>query len=650
MPTLTSVLPGLAPGNNYDIRVIPRNKSGSGPPSSQITIHTPDVVGVGALKYRGLNALGADQSDYTGLISDFPHANTVIVPFFLQTSNQTSTNVSFQVDAATSAQWIVNAKNAGFNVFVAVYLNPADGSVRQTITPGRSFAGVQTFMANLKSACVTIGQLASARGALGMWCGVELQPWAGSAAGDTGPFNTTHMAEWKTIYSAVKAIWPTGVVSNVAMASAIGLADPTGPWSAKWDFWDAIVFNVYPDTSNSLYTTADFKLFETTQPDADAPTAAAMSNLSIWEAFKHYSLSLGRKIIINEIGIIPAVGNQAHPSGAAASPPPSDYVMQGNWFQAQMDLLQTYVDYFDGFFAFSAGRSLYSSPYTGTSLWGVRGTSAGAVIDAAYATLASASGAGTGAGGGGTGGGSLITGPIVATPGVWETGVINGMNFKFLRPNGYDPTTHTYPAVLFLHQLDNASQIPGQIDPWFNTAAFRSAHPCFVVAPMLDQSADHSGQTINWGGVTATTQAAQLNAIAIMKFFIANYAVDADHVYVTGNDMGATGAWDAMIKYNSATGTVSRLFEAGLMLGGTTLSNGYPQPSGSVITALKDVPLWAIHGELDTNITPDWDRNIYAAIQAASGAMIYTEVSAVGHDVWDTYYPQMTTWDWLFSQ
>ena len=48
-----------------------------------------------------------------------------------------------------------------------------------------------------------------------------------------------------------------------------------------------------------------------------------------------------------------------------------------------------------------------------------------------------------------------------------------------------------------------------------------------------------------------------------------------------------------------------------------------------------------------------WDQNLYAAEQAAGGDMKFTQDNSLGHDVWDTYYPQTGTSSplgWLFSQ
>ena len=78
-----------------------------------------------------------------------------------------------------------------------------------------------------------------------------------------------------------------------------------------------------------------------------------------------------------------------------------------------------------------------------------------------------------------------------------------------------------------------------------------------------------------------------------------------------------------------------------------------PQPNASVVEGLKTVPFWAIHGGQDTTVSPTFDQNLYAAEQAIGGDMKYTQDDSLGHDVWDTYYPQTglgSPLGWLFSQ
>jgi predicted peptidase len=64
----------------------------------------------------------------------------------------------------------------------------------------------------------------------------------------------------------------------------------------------------------------------------------------------------------------------------------------------------------------------------------------------------------------------------LATPGTWTQATYQQMPYYVLLPDGYNAAT-SYPVVLFLHQYQNDSGQPAQTDPWFNTAAFRAAHP-----------------------------------------------------------------------------------------------------------------------------------------------------------------------------
>ncbi len=241
------------------------------------------------------------------------------------------------------------------------------------------------------------------------------------------------------------------------------------------------------------------------------------------------------------------------------------------------------------------------------------------------------------------------------TPGNWITQTINGMQYDVLLPANYDPSIK-YPTVLYLHQLDMGDYPAGllaEANPWFNTTTFRTDYPSIVVMPLLDQTADPSGSTINFGGVSTADTAGEDNAIAALQQVMSQYSSDPSRVYVTGNSMGGIGTEDMVIKYNAYTGTEGKIFAAALSLAGADYGQGYPMPNASVVSALKNVPFWAIHGGQDTTVPLAWDQNLYAAEQAIGGDMKYTQDNTLGHDVWDTYYTQDgagSPLGWLFSQ
>ena len=230
----------------------------------------------------------------------------------------------------------------------------------------------------------------------------------------------------------------------------------------------------------------------------------------------------------------------------------------------------------------------------------------------------------------------------------WITQSYNGMQYIVLLPQNYNPS-QSYSATLYLHQLDNGSFGPQglepQINPWFNNSGNQS----IIVAPLLDQTTDPGGQTINFGGVSTADTAGENNAIGALKQVMSQYSVDRSRVYVTGNSMGGIGTWDMLIKYNAYTGTEGRIFAAGMPIAG----NDYGQNLNQAASLLANVPIWAYHGAQDTQVPLNWDRTM-AADLAGSPTFHYTEDPNGGHDVWDETYGQGngpgTPLGWLDSQ
>jgi len=237
-------------------------------------------------------------------------------------------------------------------------------------------------------------------------------------------------------------------------------------------------------------------------------------------------------------------------------------------------------------------------------------------------------------------------GQAVAQTGEWIGADVNGMHYEVLLPEAYD-AARRYPVVLYLHQLDMGDDPQGllkQVNAWFNTSAFRTRHPCIVVMPLLDQTADKSGRLINFGGAHQG-HVGEDNAIAALKQVMDHYPVDLERVYVTGNSMGGMGTWQMLLAYNTLTGSKEHIFAAGLPLAGTHQAAD-PVKAAQV---LRKVPIWAIHGSADPLVSPNWDRTM-ARLLSRSRTFRYTEDPTLGHDVWDRYYTRPAVLDWLFAQ
>lgn len=108
--------------------------------------------------------------------------------------------------------------------------------------------------------------------------------------------------------------------------------------------------------------------------------------------------------------------------------------------------------------------------------------------------------------------------------------------------------------------------------------------------------------------------------------------------------MGGMGTWQMLLDYNAQTGSKGHIFAAGMPLA----SVQHTADPTAAATALRHVPIWAIHGAQDNEVSLDWDRTM-ARMLSASPTFRYTEVPGAEHDVWDRYYTRQDIWDRLFS-
>ena len=66
---------------------------------------------------------------------------------------------------------------------------------------------------------------------------------------------------------------------------------------------------------------------------------------------------------------------------------------------------------------------------------------------------------------------------------------------------------------------------------------------------------------------------------------------------------------------------------------------------------LKNLPIWAVHGEMDSAVPVNRTRRMIKSIENAGGKPKYTELAGVGHNCWSkAYAPEFGLLDWLFEQ
>lgn len=122
----------------------------------------------------------------------------------------------------------------------------------------------------------------------------------------------------------------------------------------------------------------------------------------------------------------------------------------------------------------------------------------------------------------------------------------------------------------------------------------------------------------------------------IEKTIKENPAVDPDRVYITGISMGGFGTWEILQR-------------KGDLFAGALISCGGADVKCA--DRLTKIPIWAVHGEVDTVVLPSRAIDMQKAIQAAGGTkMIVTIYPKISHAVWNQVYSNIALLDWLFAQ
>src|SRR5688572_2190276 len=64
---------------------------------------------------------------------------------------------------------------------------------------------------------------------------------------------------------------------------------------------------------------------------------------------------------------------------------------------------------------------------------------------------------------------------------------------------------------------------------------------------------------------------------------------------------------------------------------------------------LKDIPLWAFHGDKDTAVPLRKSEEMIEAVKAAGGSPKLTVYPGVGHNSWDKAYRDEKLWEWFLQ-
>ena len=209
-------------------------------------------------------------------------------------------------------------------------------------------------------------------------------------------------------------------------------------------------------------------------------------------------------------------------------------------------------------------------------------------------------------------------------------------------PANYDEAKE-YPVLLLLHGAgergsDNELQLFHAVDELYETRQALMDDCIFLVpqCPLEEQWVDWPWTNGNYSVDEIPESKALSTVIKLLGEILEQYAADTNRVYIMGISMGGFGTWDALVRHEP-------IFAAGVPLCG----GGDP----SKVDILKEIPIWCVHGTVDSAVPFAGTEEMYNTIVAAGGERITFEpMDGMDHNIWDYATTNGALIDWLFAQ
>lgn len=189
-----------------------------------------------------------------------------------------------------------------------------------------------------------------------------------------------------------------------------------------------------------------------------------------------------------------------------------------------------------------------------------------------------------------------------------ESHIYNDMPYRIMKPINYK-SLKKYPVIVSLHGgggrgTDNLKQLRN----WNAILAEeqnRKDYPCYVLAPQANEL---------WNGVHLS------NIKAIIKDLL---SVDMNRIYILGHSMGGHGTY-IIIQIDPD------YFAASAPSAGSGLKDTEAFIDASKI---KDIPIWAFHGDQDKVCPIEKDLKVFTEMQELGGNMKFTTWEGEGHGI-----------------
>ncbi len=197
-------------------------------------------------------------------------------------------------------------------------------------------------------------------------------------------------------------------------------------------------------------------------------------------------------------------------------------------------------------------------------------------------------------------------------------------------PPSYSPSK-PLPVILFLH---GAGERGGDGRSHLNIgfgAMLKAREANFPAVVVFPQCEDKRGRVLQ-GWLAGSPDAER--ALNILNQVEQDYRTDSKRRILTGWSMGGFGAWSI------AAADPSRWSALAPLAGGG---------QAEWAEKLKDLPIWAWHGEEDHAVLANRSRAMIDALKSAGATPRYTEIEAGDHDSWKVAYTDDRFIAWMLD-
>lgn len=202
-----------------------------------------------------------------------------------------------------------------------------------------------------------------------------------------------------------------------------------------------------------------------------------------------------------------------------------------------------------------------------------------------------------------------------------QSGITGKTRFLLYLPTGYDKVDgKKWPLIVFLHgsgeRGDDIEKVKLHGPP--KMVETQRDFPFIVVSPQAPANTNWNSTSLN----------------RLLDEVIARLPVDVDRIYLTGLSRGGHGTWNMAADYPERFAAIAPVCGVGEV---------------KKACNLKDVPVWAFHGDKDAVVSLKDDADMVEAVKACGGDVKFTVYPGVGHDSWTQTYANPALYEWFLQ-